>query len=125
MSNYSETRGWVIDPFSDMIDSRDVVERISTLADDLAEGEDWARDEYDALCALAADCEGVSDWEFGETLIADSHFREFARELAEDCGMVPGQDWPLYCIDWDRAADELKHDYLPVRFAGRLFWVRY
>jgi antirestriction protein len=34
---------------------------------------------------------------------------DYAQELAEECGLVDGdaQQWPLYCIDWERAWREL------------------
>src|SRR5271155_1227084 len=94
----------------DVIDSRDVIERIEELQDertalvnkldeasstDTAAVEDVAAaktalhewqedngDELSALEALASEAEGYSvDWRHGETLINDSYWSEYVREL--------------------------------------------
>ena len=47
------------------------------------------------------------DWAYGETLIHDSYFEDYAQELTEDCGMISeNKHWPNNCIDWKKAADE-------------------
>jgi len=59
------------------------------------------------------------------TLIRDSHFEEYARDLAEDCGMVSkNQGWPNYCIDWEYAARELQYDYSATYINGVTYWFR-
>jgi hypothetical protein len=118
----------------DTIDSRDVIERLDELESDredaiedgtLAEWTDENGEEYDSLRALVEDASGSPDWEYGETLIRDSYFRDYAQELAEDCGMIPeGLAWPCTCIDWDQAANELKMDYFCVDFDGVDYWIR-
>jgi len=134
----------------DVIDSRDIIERIAELKEirDTIEtewasnpdnaGYDFARyarndvnwsdeleDELAKLEALAAECGGVADWEYGETLIRYSYFKDYAQELAEDCGMIPeGLSWPCNCIDWDQAARELQYDYMLVEFDGVDYWIR-
>ena len=127
----------------DVIDSRDVIERIEELTTECA---DWISGETDgertrdlwaaefpdestelvALEALQADAEGYSgDWKYGAQLVRDSYFKDHAQELAEDCGMIPsGLSWPCTCIDWDQAARELQMDYTSVEFAGVTYWVR-
>lgn len=58
------------------------------------------------------DEEWCGDW-YPQTLIRDNHFKTYARELAEDCGLVDSSaQWPNTCIDWAQAARELQHDYL-------------
>lgn len=132
---------------SEVIDSRDVIERIEELTDlrtawqedhNLADYagdslEEWAEwnesedgEELQALEKLAEEAEGYAeDWKYGETLIRDSHFEDYARQLAEDCGMVPdGLKWPLSCIDWEEAADELKMDYTSIDYDGVTYWIR-
>src|SRR5438067_2318189 len=62
-----------------------------------------------------------SGYDFEETVenepffIADYNFEDYAQELAEDIGAI-GRDnqWPVTCIDWDRAASELQYDYASV-----------
>ena len=134
-----------IDKYADIIDSRDVIARIEYLqaAWDESTGEsheDYALSEDDwsvglsdddahelvALMELAEDGESLPDWQYGESLIRDSYFEDYARELAEDIfGKLPsGVGWPAYCIDWARAARELQTDYTTVEFDGEQYWAR-
>ena len=138
-----------ISNFDDVIDSRDVIERIEELTESIADdiGIDFenfadmgafltmAKDhddidpeeleELQTLVDLQEEAEGSPDWEHGEALIRESYFQDYAQELAEDCGMVPETNqWPLYCIDWERAARELKMDYTSVDFDGIEYLIR-
>ena len=67
------------------------------------------------------------DAHYGETMIRENHFEEYAQELADEVGAIPeggaGQ-WPFYCINWEHAADELRHDYTTVRYQGEDYLVR-
>ena len=107
----------------DVIDSREIIDRIAYLEDseDADEIEERA-----ALVALAEQAEGyAADWQYGEQLIRDSYFKDYAMELAEDIGAVDANaSWPNTCIDWDQAARELQMDYTSVEFAGVTYWVR-
>lgn len=135
----------MIDNTEDVIDSRDVIARIEELraswaeatgddpddyaslsTDDLRAGlSDDEAEELTALQELASEGETLSDWVHGETLIRDSYFTEYAQELAEDIGAIgSGNQWPLYCIDWERAARELQMDYTPIEFDGVTYWAR-
>lgn len=59
------------------------------------------------------------------TLIAESDFEDYARELAEEIGAIPEDNqWPLYCIDWERAARELSMDYTSVSYDGTDFFIQ-
>jgi len=129
----------------DIIDSRDIIARIEELeaerdshvlgapdGSETPDPEGWAgdnpedSDELDALYALAKEgADYAADWQHGETLIRDSYFRHYAQELAEDIGAIQANaPWPVYCIDWDQAARDLKMDYGAVDFAGVTYWVR-
>lgn len=129
----------------DIIDSRDVMERIEELKYEWAEvtgddpddydmgRDDWAvglgedgADELVALLALAEEgADYAADWMYGETLIRDSYFKEYAMELAEDMGVLPSEYlWPTSYIDWDAAARDLQMDYTTVDFDGVTYWVR-
>ena len=59
------------------------------------------------------------------TMIPADDFVAYAQELAEDIGAI-GQDaqWPVYCIDWERAAQELQMDYASVRVNGTTYYFR-
>ena len=115
----------------DVIDSRDVIERIEELESVAEDGDSLLdrneRIELLTLKALAEDAADYSeDWRYGATLIRDSYFVEYAQELAEDIeGEALGDaHWPFTCIDWEQAARELRMDYTPVEFAGVTYWVR-
>ena len=124
----------IIDNSQDIIDSRDVIERLEELESDredsnedgtLAEWTDENGEEYDSLKALVEDASGSPDWEYGVGLIRRSYFRDYAKELAEDCGMMPKDlSWPCTCIDWEQAARELEMDYFSVDFGGVEYLIR-
>lgn len=122
----------------DIIDSRDVIERIAELKTEFmaATGDDDFDDEFmtsddfraglgddegDELAALVKlDREGremFSEWEYGVVLVRSDHFTDYARELAEDIGAYDkNAGWPLTHIDWDEAANALYVDYTEIDF---------
>jgi len=121
----------------DVIDSRDIIERIEELENELpasanevmpntAEELQEMREELAILKALAEKCEGYApDWSYVKTLIRDSYFQDYAQELAVDCCEMPNSDqWPARCIDWEQAARELIMDYTCVDFDGVEYWIR-
>jgi hypothetical protein len=116
----------------DIIDSRDVIARIDWLEsfhDDCEHYEDHdddEHDEYEALTNLANEADGyAADWKYGEALIRDSYFQEYAEQLAEDVGAIsPDATWPNDHIDWEAAAATLQQDYTPVGFDGVEYWIR-
>ena len=87
--------------------------------------------EFDALSALLDDLKGNGgdeewrgDW-YPLTLIRDDYFEDYARELAEDCGLIPDDaKWPATCIDWEQAARELRMDYTSTTWGGVVYWYR-
>lgn len=83
-------------------------------------------EELEQLRELASDGESnAGDWKHGATLIRDSYFEEYAEQLADDIGAIDKDaNWPVNCIDWEAAADELKIDYSTVSFGGVDYWVR-
>lgn len=69
--------------------------------------------------------EFASETSLEEVCIHDSHFTDYAMELADDCGMLPRDvTWPLTCIDWEQAARELQHDYSSFEVDGHTYWTR-
>ena len=108
----------------DIIDSHDVIQRISDLEGTDDEDE---QKELDALKALQDEAEGYAeDWKYGATLIRDGYFTTYAEQLAADISNYNSRDvtWPYTCIDWEQAADELKQDYTEVDFNGTTYYVR-
>jgi hypothetical protein len=58
-------------------------------------------------------------------LIADSYFKDYARDLAEDVGAVNADArWPNNHIDWEAASDELRVEYTDVEFDGASYLYR-
>lgn len=129
----------------DCIDSQDVIERIQQLSvirqpgpvddgldDDGLDDEDSDRTndellaELGSLEKLAKDASDyVDDWEYGVTMVSETYFTEYAKELAEDIGAVNANaSWPLSYIDWEGAADALKADYTGLDFNGVTYYVR-
>jgi hypothetical protein len=97
------------------------------LAEILAAGEDEDdRTELAALEAFAKEGEDYSeDWPHGATIVRESYFVKYAEQFADDIGAVNSDaSWPNDCIDWDKAADELKADFTEIDFDGVTYLVR-
>lgn len=137
----------------DVIDSRDVIERIEELEDtenDLKEAvedakgtrkeaaeralADWREteegEELAILRKLAEEAEGSSDWPHGESLIRESYFTQYIEQLIDDCYQIPKEitsgEWPWrhIAIDYEAAAEEAKDDYIEVSFGDVSYWIR-
>jgi hypothetical protein len=80
-------------------------------------------EELKALKAFAEECESNSEWESGMTLINESYFQDYAKEFAEDLGLISSETkWPATCIDWEQAATELRMDYTSYEFGDTTFY---
>lgn len=118
----------------DLIDSRDIIERIEELryAIETAESDeqtagtvDDEKAELEALESLQNDTEGYADdWAHGATLIRDSYFTEYAEELCKDIGDLPDKIPGYIVIDWEETAENIRQDYTSVEFDGVTYWVR-
>lgn len=123
----------------DVIDVRDIIARVEELEpiamtvagegdDALTEGETEELATLQAFLADLAGNGGDEDWRgdwYPVTLVRDSYFKDYAQELAEECGMIPDDNrWPCTCIDWDKAARELRMDYTSAEFEGVTYWYR-
>lgn len=114
----------------DILNSRNLIKRQEELQAErdalvqaLAEWDAEYMEELSAIDSLGT--AGISDWQFGATLINDDDFTEYAQDLAEDIGAInKDAGWPTGYIDWSAAADALKSDYTAVEFLGNTFWVR-
>jgi len=117
----------MIDNTQDVIDSRDVIERMEELTAEeesliaaLEEAEnydaeatgwelfEWGErygDELDVLKTLNNDGSNFPDWDSGAILINESYFEE-------------------YCNGLEVVAEEIKQDYGTVEFGGQTFYIR-
>ena len=124
MTEESEKDMINISPYNNTIDSRDVIARIKELevARDAVDGVELR--ELLALAAEAEDC--CSEWRTGAILVHDFYFERYAEELAYAiCNLDrTAQPWPLNCIDWRRAAEDLLEDYADVTFRECVFFIR-
>jgi len=104
-------------------DISDIEDNIKTIRDDISEAEE----ELNPLKAFADEAEGYApDWNYGATLVRDSYFEDYARELVNDIGDLPSE-LPAYIennIDWEGVADDIQADYSSVDFDGEEYWVR-
>lgn len=93
------------------------------------EYQEWT-DEHEELLRLRALVEELNSAssdsaDDGITMIRDSYFEQYARDLADDIGAVSSDaSWPNTCIDWEKAASELQVDYSTVDYDGVTYWVR-
>ena len=135
----------------DVIDSRDIIERIAeleaeqadlmdghTVLEDLSAEQrkallDWEAEnaeELDTLRKVAAEGESSPDWSYGEQLIRDDYFVEHTEQFIDDCYEMPkalnSGEWPYrhMKIDYEAAADGLKQDYFDINFGGVTYWIR-
>lgn len=109
----------------DYIDSRDIIDWLEAWDED----EDHDEDQTELRAILQEVNEdgetNCGDWRYGETLIRDDCFEDYARELAEDIGAIdPDASWPNTFIDWEAAADALKMDYTSIRIGEVEYWGR-
>lgn len=132
----------------DVIDSRDVIERVAELEMELEDAfeqynegreepltkDQWlaseAFEEYDdseltVLQALQEEAGGYApDWKYGAQLIRETYFTDYCQELCADIGDVP-KDMPGYLvIDWEATAHNIKIDYTEVDFDGVTYLIR-
>lgn len=113
----------------DVIDSRDVIDRIAWLESERDyDPEGWTADLQEELLNLHRLAEqgehDVSDWKYGEALIRYSYFTAYCRELIEDCGYI-SKDFPDWIeIDWNATARNMRQDYVELTFDGVVYLAR-
>ena len=86
----------------------------------LNEWDDEYKEELDELYTMRDE---ISEWQHGETLIAEEDFAEYAEQLADDLYGIQNH-WPFDHIDWDAAADALKADYSTIDYQGTTYLYR-
>lgn len=121
----------------DRLDSRDLVELMASLISDKNAGEEypetydeWDEDKAELLDALIkaqseTEMHSGHSWSDGVFFISEDTFKDYAEELADDIGAIDeNATWPLTCIDWEQAANELKVDYTSVTIGERTYLYR-
>jgi hypothetical protein len=102
------------------------------LADDDEEGHGRALAVYDAMvrAGIVNDYDGFKAvCEEAVVAIREEDFHYYAEEFAYGIGAISDWSsrdvgtWPLHCIDWHRAADELAHDYTQFELNGDVYYV--
>ena len=101
------------------------VEKVKGQIDDHKKTISETKEELRPYKDLAEQCQNYGEWRYGTRLIHKREFKNYAREFAEDIGVVDKRaDWPMNCIDWDQAADELENDYSSFDFDGEEYLMR-
>lgn len=121
------------DILGDVFDIRDVIARFEALVaiKDTEEFSDEEKTELDDMTAFLDEVKGTGgdeqwagDW-YPVTFIRESHFKDYAEELAEEIGAIKrDMGWPYQYIDWDAASEALKQDYSSVDINGDTYWYR-
>lgn len=131
MTTANETRE--ITNSDDVIDVRDVIARFEELDNLKIDGDvdDEQVEEWSRLKSLLSDLEGNGgdeQWRgswYPITLVRDSYFEDFARDEAEQLGLIKSDmSWPYTCINWEKAAEQLQQDYSSISFDGVDYWYR-
>lgn len=117
-----------IDLTADMIDIRDIIERIEEFEDGTIEAPDDVERRIlysimDEIRGNGGDEQWRGDW-YPVTLIASSYFTEYAQELVSDVGDLP-RALPSYIeIDWEATARNVRMDYSSVDIGGLTYYYR-
>ena len=121
---------WKFDGSEDIIDSRDILERIEELNEKFPLDFD-EHEEHAALLELAEKAEGSPGWRYGETLIRESYFEEYIEQLIDDCfpevsKALSSSEWPMrhLKLDIEEAAREAQVDYFEVEYNGQTYLIR-
>lgn len=104
-----------------ILDSRELAAELRYLESD---AEELSAEEIELRDELKEAESEIADWRFGETLVREDHFEEYAKQLAEDIGAPLTADWPMCHIDWKAAADALRQDYTEITLGGYTYLAR-
>ncbi len=93
---------------------------------DIIDNKDEDTETYFQWCEAFAGATDLQEQADNEPImIPEDEFEDYARELAEDIGAISKDtQWPATCIDWEQAANELRHDYSEVEVNGVTYLYR-
>ena len=113
----------------DTIDGRDIRDRIDELEALDAPTEEESAELTDLAAFLHEAMQYNSDADEGETIIAESYFVDYIKEIIDDCYDLPKEltsgEWPYrhITINYEAAAEDAKADYAELTFRGRNFYI--
>ena len=112
-----------IDNTQEILDSRDIQERIDEL-DGLSESriEEYEVEELKNLLSIKDAVGDDESWGFGIVFIRDSYFEEDAEEFAYDCMGIDRNGQMTMYVDWARFAEDRKVDFQSIDFDGVEYW---
>lgn len=125
----NELKNQILESFKDTFelyaDETDVFEEILFEEEEL---ENWAEDWTEELMQIKAidalENEIGNEFEYGVILIPEDDFTEFIEQDLKDCGYIP-KDIPSWIeIDWEQTAENVKSDYVEVKYQGRTYLAR-
>lgn len=84
-------------------------------------------EEYESIVNFCDILENNSNnFEYGETVIHEYYFTEYCKEFIKDCGYL-SDNLPAIIennIDWDGLANNMKTNYVEVRFDRYTYYIR-
>lgn len=111
------------------IDGRDIRDRIDELEALDAPTEEESAELTDLTAFLDEAMQYNSDADEGETIIAESYFVDYIKDMIDDCYALPKEltsgGWPYrhITINYEAAAEEAKADYAELTFRGSNFYI--
>jgi hypothetical protein len=118
----------------DILDSRDIEQRLTYLDEfleesyscKLSDGEAKVKEELEQerneLQAFKDEVDS-GEWDMGLTLIHEDYFEDYAKEQANSTIRDFNEyHWPFNCIDWEEAAEQLQQDYSEADFGSSTYY---
>lgn len=97
------------------------LEQAQSILDGRPELDEEEKKELEELLSLKDE---ISEWQYGNTLILESDFEDYCKELCEEIGDLP-KDLPGYIvIDWGETAVNLRADYSECEYLGETYLYR-
>ena len=116
---------------SSLVEYQDAENNVALAQNALDEfNQSFDKDELDTLTQVIAEGEDSSDWSHGETLIHETYFSDYIKDIINDCYEMPKEfesgSWPWnhITLDYEAAAEELKADYNEISIDGNVYYIR-
>jgi hypothetical protein len=98
--------------------------RLGELCEAMKEAQDaFGEPEKEELKELERLENEIDDFMHGATLVHENYFKKYAEQYADDIGAIDrNAKWPVNCIDWDEAAEQLRSDFSEVAIDGAAYY---